>query len=130
MKRPALRFPFARMCSTALAGSAAALILAVSTTGSLAAQTQVLAFYPLLTDLFDATAQNGPVALTGNNVPAPNPPNNGVCHNGVYYYSAGGGQNIQTPLMPSLTTTDFQVNVEFTLAALPTTMFPVLMGGN
>jgi hypothetical protein len=124
-----IRSPFARTRSTALAGCAA-LFFALSATQSLVAQTTVVAFYPLLTDLFDATANNGPVALIGNGVPAPLPPNNGVCHNGVYYYSTGGGQDIRTPLMPALTTTDFQVNVEFNLAALPTTMFPVLMGGN
>ena len=130
MMRPPRRFPLARKCSNALVGSAAALIFAVNATDSLAAQTQVLAFYPLLTDLLDATAANGPVALTGNGVPAPNPPNDGVCHNGVYYFSAGGGQNIQTPLMPNLNTADFQVNVEFTLTAMPLNIAPVLMGGN
>jgi hypothetical protein len=114
----------------ALARGAAAL-LACFAAGSIAAQTQVVAFYPLMTDLLDATATHGPVSLLGyNGAPAPLPPNNGVFHNGVYYYSTGG-QDIRTPIMSSLNTTDFQVNVEFQLAGLPPSLFaPVLMGGH
>jgi len=125
------RSPFARTRSTSLASCVTALLVAVGATDSLVGQAQVLAFYPLLTDLLDTTATHGPVMLLGNSThPAPTPPNDGVCHDGVYYYATGGGQDIRTPLMPNLNTTDFQVNVEFTLAALPAGNAPVLMGGH
>lgn len=126
------QFPFAAKCSKTLASCAAALFLAATTTSSLVAQTQVVAFYPLLTDLLDATATYGPVSLLGyNGATPPSAPNNGVYHNGVYYFSAPGGQDIRTPLMPTLNTTDFQVNVEFNLTALPPSFgAPVLMGGS
>lgn len=107
----------------------AALFVACFAAGSLAAQTQVIAYYPLQTDLLDATATHGPISLLGNGAPAPLPPANGVFHNGVYY-GTSGGQDIRTPIMSSLNTTDFQVNVEFQLAGLPASRAPVLMGGN
>jgi len=131
MMRLPRRSPSAGARATALAGCSLALLTAFGPTNSAVAQTQVVAFYPLLTDLLDATANNGPVSLLGySGAPAPLPPNNGVCHNGIYYY-ATGGQDVQTPILSALNTTDFQFNVEFNLAALPSSyQSPVLMGGS
>ena len=82
-----------------------------------------------LTDLLDTTTNYGPVTLTGNPTP-PAPPANGVCVNGIYSMSAGG-QDVRTPLITSLDTNDFQVDVEFYIAALPTSyQNPVFMCGN
>ena len=91
------------------------------------AQKQPLAIYPLLTDVLDATNTHGPVMLTGNPTP-PAAPANGVCVNGIYSLSAGG-QDVRTPMIPNLNSTDFQVDVEFNIAALPSSVAPVLMGG-
>jgi hypothetical protein len=103
----------------------AALLTTLLTTNALTAQT--VAFYPLLTDLLDASANYGPVSLLGN--PAPALPNNGVCVNGIYYYSSG--QDVRTPLLPTLNTTDFEIDVEFNINAMPSSPYgPVLMGGH
>lgn len=124
------RFPLLGSFSSVLATCTVALLVAASATNSLSAQAQVLAYYPLNTDLLDATGAQGPMLLLGyNGAPAPLPPNNGVNHNGLYYFSPGG-QDIRTPLLSALNTTDFQVNVEFNLSALPATAAPVLMGGS
>lgn len=124
------RFAFLGSFTSALANCTASLLVVVGATASLAAQTQVLAHYPLLTDLLDATGAQGPMTLLGySGAPAPLPPNNGVYHNGQYYFSPGG-QDIRTPILSALNTADFQVNVEFNLTALPATSAPVLMGGN
>jgi hypothetical protein len=53
---------------------AAALAVVVTTTAMATAQTQVLAHYPLLVDLLDATSNHGPISLLGN--PPPAQPNN------------------------------------------------------
>ncbi|MFO1078681.1 MAG: LamG-like jellyroll fold domain-containing protein [Planctomycetota bacterium] len=106
---------------------ALSLVLAATFAGTLNAQAQVQAFYPLLTDLLDATANNGPVSLLGTT--PPNPPNNGVCHNGIYFYNSGG-QDIRTPLFPNLNTTDFEIDVEFNITALQSYFAPVIMGGH
>ncbi|MEO6596421.1 MAG: LamG-like jellyroll fold domain-containing protein [Planctomycetota bacterium] len=97
------------------------------TTSALTAQIPQ-AIYPLLADLFDATSMYGPVTLTGNPTP-PAPPANGVCVNGIYSLSPGG-QDVRTPAIATLTTTDFQIEVEFSIAALPAFRAPVLMAGN
>ncbi|MCA8963646.1 MAG: hypothetical protein H6838_12600 [Planctomycetes bacterium] len=110
--------------SLSLCGAAALLAL-VATTGRATAQVQ--AFYPLMTDLLDATNTYGPMTLAGT--PPPAPPSNGVCVNGIYHYNTGG-QDVRTPLLPSLDTTDFQVDVEFNITALPAVQGPVLIGGN
>lgn len=105
----------------------AALLTAIMTTGSLAAQLQTQAFYPLLTDLLDATTTYGPVSLVGNGGPAPAQPNNGVCVNGIYAGSTAGGQDVLTPAIASLNTNDFQIDVDFNITALPPANRPVLM---
>jgi Concanavalin A-like lectin/glucanases superfamily len=117
-----------RSISPALASGIAALLLGLSAT-PLAAQT-LLADYPLLTDLKDTTANYGPITLTGNPTP-PAPPKNGVCHNGIYR-TQPNGQEIATPNITKLDFTDFQVDVEFRLAALPTSSYgaPVIQGGH
>lgn len=104
-------------------------LAALASSGSLAAQLQPQAIYPLLTDLLDATATYAPAQLTGNPTP-PNPPANGVCVNGIYSFSAGG-QDVRFPVITSLNTTDFQVDVDFQIAAFPTSFgAPVFMGGH
>ena len=115
-----LRSPRA-VCAFALA--------ALASSGSLAAQLQPQAIYPLLTDLLDATATYGPALLTGNPLP-PNPPANGVCVNGIYSGSAGG-QDVRFPVITTLNMSDFQIDVEFQIAAFPTSFgAPVFMGGH
>ncbi|HEX5052976.1 MAG TPA: LamG-like jellyroll fold domain-containing protein [Planctomycetota bacterium] len=114
--------------------AAVALLAALSTSGALSAQiTQ--ANYPLIVDLLDSTAAYGPIALTANgSATPPAPPNgsgNGVCHDGTYFYSVGGGQNIQSPVISTLDQNDFQIEVDFNLTALPSPYNrPILMGGN
>lgn len=110
-----------------LAGCALALLAAWTATGSLGAQVQQ-ARYPLLTDLLDVTASYGPVSLLGNPTP-PAPPANGVCVNGIYHFNPGG-QDVRTPSILTLTATDFQIEVEFSLAALPSFQAPVLIAGS
>lgn len=107
--------------------AAATLLLASLSTAPVTAQLQVLAHYPLQIDLLDATNQHGPITLGGATPPAP--PSNGVCVNGIYLFNTGG-QDVRTPLMPTLDSTDFQIDVEFQLAALPNGNAPVLMAGS
>ena len=111
---------------TLRAGSAA-LFTAFMASGSLVAQLQTQASYPLLTDLLDATATYGPVSLVGNGGPAPGLPNNGVCVNGIYAGSATGGQDVVTPPITSLNTNDFQIDIDFNMTALPAGNRPVFM---
>jgi len=99
-------------------------VLAASATALVGQQIQ--AFYPLATDLLDATNTYGPISLLGS--PPPAPPSNGVCANGVYFF--GGGQDVRTPLLTSLDITDFEIDVEFNITALPTFQGPVIMGGD
>ncbi|HEX6810655.1 MAG TPA: hypothetical protein VF384_03430 [Planctomycetota bacterium] len=116
---PRFRLPSA--CAFALA--------ALASSGSLAAQLQPQAIYPLLTDLLETTATYTPAQLTGNPTP-PNPPANGVCVNGIYSLSAGG-QDVRFPVITSLNMADFQVDVEFLVNAFPPSFgAPVFMGGH
>lgn len=115
---------FSRRLSQWFTAGAVALLATVSAADRLTAQVQ--AYYPLASDLLDATAQYGPMSLLGTTPPAP--PNNGVCVNGIYYYNSGG-QDVRTPIISTLTTTDFQVDVEFNITAMPAVRAPVLMGG-
>lgn len=96
----------------------------------LTAQT-LIAHYPLMSDLNDATTNNGPFVLYGNPTP-PAAPNRGLCFNGIYRYSSTvGGQDAITPAISALDTTDFEVSVEFKLSSLPTSgRAPILMAGN
>ena len=91
------------------------------------AQAQLQAAYPLMTDLADANGSYAPMVLFGNPTP-PAAPANGVCVNGTSP-SYPGGQLVRTPNIGSLNTNDFEVAVEFELAALPAIAAPVLMGG-
>jgi len=122
------RSPFTSPLSTALGVLGIALFAAIATP-SVRAQ-KLIADYPLLSDLKDATSNNGPVTLKGNPTP-PAAPANGVCHNGKYWY-ATNGQDIRTPNLSSLNSTDFMFEIEFRLTALPTSTlgFPVIMAGN
>ncbi len=104
---------------------ATALLAIAATTGRATAQVQ--AFYPLMTDLLDASNTYGPITLTGT--PPPAPPSNGVCVNGIYGLSPGG-QDVRTPMLPTLDTNDFQVDVEFNITAMPPVSGPVYIGGN
>ncbi len=112
--------------ATTLLGFAAALLPSVIPSAPLHAQ-QPVASYPLLADLVDTTGNHGPMILTGT--PPPATPANGVCVNGIYAFNPGG-QDARTPALPTLDTTDFQVDVEFNVAALPASIAPILMGGN
>lgn len=85
------------------------------------------ASYPLITDLLDATTTYGPMTLGGTTPPAA--PNNGVCVNGIYLFSAGG-QDVRTPVISSLDANDFQVSIDFNITALPANQGPIFVGGN
>jgi hypothetical protein len=111
--------------SRTLSRCTAALLAASVATGTLLAQVPQ-ASYPLLTDLNDATGLNGPVMLIGT---AP-PPANGVCLNGTYSFGNPNGQDIRTPVLSTLDTNDFQLEVEFQVAALPGFNSPIVIGGN
>ena len=104
-----------------------ALLATLSVTDAVNAQI-VQASYPLLTDLLDETGQYGPTTLNGNGVPAPSAPDNGVCHDGTYYY--GGGQDIRTATISGLDDTDFQIEVDFRITAFTGANRPILVGGN
>jgi hypothetical protein len=72
----------------------------------------VLASYPLITNLTDATSTFGPVTLSG----APTPPTaptagNPLCIDGIY--NGSNGQKAQTPNIGSLNTTDFSIKIDF-----------------
>jgi hypothetical protein len=83
-----------------------------------------LAQYPLLTDLADATGNNGNATLSGS--PQPAPPANGVCLN--------LSQELRTPNLLTLDPTDFQIDVEFDLAGFPdpflSFLAPIIIGGS
>jgi hypothetical protein len=107
---------------SAIARAAAALLLCA---GAGFAQTPQ-AYYPLAVDENDATGNYGPLMLLGNVPPAPAA--NGVCVNGVYFFN--GGQDARTPVITTLDANDFQLEVEFQIAALPAFTSPILVGGN
>lgn len=117
---------FSAIRSSSRATAAAAMLTACMVGSPLVAQLQTQAFYPLLTDLLDATASYGPVALAGNPAPAA-PTGNGVCVNGVYAGNAAGGQDVLTPSIAGLDLNDFQIDVDFNIAALPAGNRPILM---
>lgn len=107
--------------------SATAFALALfgfSTTTSSAAAQDVQASYPLLTDLADSSGNYGPVTLTGGATG----PTNGVCVNGVY--ALAGGQDVRTPNIGTLDADDFELEVEFQVAAFAGGNRPILIGGN
>ena len=86
------------------------------------------ASYPLLVDLADAAGNYDDAELLGNPTP-PAAPNQGVCTNGVYLNDTDG-QDVRTPALTGLDTTDFQLDVDFILSPLPQEDgMPVVMGG-
>lgn len=111
-----------------LARCSALTLTALSLTSFAQAQLQLLANYPLQTDLLEATATFGPMVLYGTT--PPNPPANGLCFNGQYLFGTGGGQDARTPVISTLNTSDFQFEVEFSITGLGPNNRPVLMGGN
>jgi hypothetical protein len=114
--------------SPTFAGLGIALLAVLVPATSASAQLTLLAHYPLAVDLLDATNTYGPMMLTGS--PPPAPPANGVCVNGVYFY-APGGQDAATPPIGALNANDFQIDVEFSIAALPGGgQAPIFMAGN
>jgi hypothetical protein len=93
------------------------------------AQLQPQAIYPLQVDLLDATATYGPIMLYGTTPPSP--PANGICLNGIYLFGATpNGQDIRTPVISTLNTSDFQFDVEFSITGLGPNNRPVVMGGH
>lgn len=80
--------------------------------------------YPLLTDLADTTLTYADVALTGTATG----PAQGVCADGVY--AAAGGSDIRTPNIGTLDTDDFQLEVDFQVAAFGAPARPILIGGD
>lgn len=121
------RSTYSCICSASRAG-AFALLTAFMAASSLVAQLQTQAFYPLLTDLLDATTNYGPVVLVGNGGPAPaSPTGNGVCVNGIYAGSTAGGQDVLTPSITTLNLSDFQIDVDFNITALPAANRPIFM---
>lgn len=105
-----------------------ALLPLIASSNLLTAQAVPQAVYPLATDLIDTTSNYGPIALLATSTPV-SPPANGVCVNGVYLPQATG-QDVRTPSIASLTTTDFELRVEFRLSALPSSgTAPVITGG-
>lgn len=111
-----------------LARCSALTFLTLSLAGFATAQLQTVAIYPLQADLLEATAAFGPMVLYG--ATPPSPPANGLCLNGQYLFGTGGGQDVRTPLITTLNTSDFQFEVEFSITGLGPNNRPVLMGGN
>ena len=105
--------------------TAVALTLGVLSPSVTAAAQDVQASYPLTMDLADATANYGPVTLTGG---ATGPTANGVCVNGVY--ALAGGQDVRTPNIGTLNEDDFQLEIEFQVAAFAANDRPIFVGGN
>ena len=94
---------------------------------------EVLAEYPLIENLVDSTGNNNNVFLEGNPT-FPTIPSIGtsLCSNGVYIIDPGG-QNIETPIMPTLDINNFQIEVEFNVTQLPLSTairprMPIIMG--
>lgn len=111
--------------SRAFRRSSTGLLAASTLCGMLAAQV-TQANYPLLTDLNDTTGVYAPMTLMGNTPPAP--PANGVCVDGVYLFN--GGQDARTPVISTLDTNDFQLEVDFQVTAFAAFNSPILIGGN
>jgi hypothetical protein len=111
---------------THLAGAALLTLLVASS--PLLAQAIPQAVYPLATNLVDTTGNYGPITLLATSTPV-SPPANGVCVNGVYLPQPTG-QDVRTPLIGSLTPTDFELRLDFRVAAYPLTgTAPVIMAG-
>jgi hypothetical protein len=108
---------------------ATAALLTILGATPLNAQKKLLADYPLLSNLNDSTANNGPVTLRGNPTP-PAAPSNGVCTNGISIFVTNG-QEARTATIPNLDATDFQLDVDFKLNGFRVGSLsgPVLMGG-
>lgn len=109
-------------------------LLVVGTASTAWAVEELEASYPLLTDLADATATYGDVELLGFGGNVPDPPDQGVCSPGAYFNEGSEtGQDIRTPQITGLTTTDFQLDVDYKLTTIPDTEFdeggPIVMGG-
>jgi hypothetical protein len=93
----------------------------------------VIAEYPLIENLVDSTGNNNNVFLEGNPT-LPTLPTIGtsLCSNGIYIIDPGG-QNIETPIMPTFDITNFQIEVEFNVTELPASTairprMPIIMG--
>lgn len=95
---------------------------------ALSAQT-LIASYPLATDLKDTTTTYADIVLTGKSTP-PAPPtvDAPLCQNGIYFFDSDG-QSIETPEITGLDTTNFQLNIDFNLAELPSSNEPVIVAG-
>ncbi|HMD00827.1 MAG TPA: HYR domain-containing protein, partial [Ferruginibacter sp.] len=90
----------------------------------------LLASYPLITNLTDASAHFGPVILSGNPTP-PTPPSAGnpLCENGMYV-NQPGGQSIGTPNISTFDFTNFEVDIDFRLTAYSQFGAPAITGGS
>jgi hypothetical protein len=93
---------------------------------SVTAGRTLLASYPLQNSLLDSSGQAGPIILQGGI----QDPNNGACQNGIYINNLIPGQNIQTPDFTALTPTNFTLKLDFKLYGYPSSIAPVIMGGN
>lgn len=100
-----------------------ALVFGMGSVSSLEAQV-LQAFYPLEVDLADQTTNYGDFVLEGSAPPPPPSMGNPLCINGVY-----GQQGARTPGISTFDITDFQIDIEFMLTALPASNAPVIMGG-
>jgi Concanavalin A-like lectin/glucanases superfamily/Secretion system C-terminal sorting domain len=82
----------------------------------------VIANYPLVSNLSDITTNYGDMTLNGTAVM----PAGALCADGVYPNGA------TTPNMGTLNPTHFEINVDFALAALPTSSLgnPIIVAGN
>lgn len=90
---------------------------------------QLLAWYPLFSDLVDYSGTLDEMSLLGNPDPPANPEvGSPLCQNGVYYLSEGG-QDIRTPTISTLDASDFDIQVEFKITELPTFRAPIIVGG-
>ena len=88
---------------------------------------QVLeAEYKLLADLKETNQAYADMSHGGN--PAPAPPNNGICINGLHPL-VFMGQSASTPPIRGLNIDDFEVTVEFKVDAIDLFGGPVIMGG-
>lgn len=111
-----------------LARASTALLTLVASSGLLLAQAVPQAVYPLATNLVDTTGNYGPIALLATSTPV-SPPANGVCVNGIYLPQPTG-QDVRTPMIASLTPTDFELRVDFRVSALPANgTAPIITGG-
>lgn len=115
------------MHHTNLTSFAAAALLSLLTVEA-AAQTQVLASFPLADSLDDVTNNHGPVVLYGSTTG----PADGVCVGGTYS-APNVGDELYSPLIGGLDDTDFQIDVDFNLTSFTGGSFgprvPIVVGG-